>query len=236
MTELKEMTFLDHLEELRWRIVKALIALVILTVISFNYSNEILLFVIKPYHGKLIYTAPGGAFIIRIKLSMFAGLIFSSPVIFYQLWQFVAPGLFKNERKYFVLILFITTFCFLVGAVFAYRFVLPAMLDFFATYQTDQLQAYVSVDEYFSLLINFVLAMGGVFELPVVSFFLAKLGILSPQFLKEKRRYAIVIIFIVAAVITPSPDFISQFMIAIPLLVLYEISVFVTKYAVRKTP
>jgi sec-independent protein translocase protein TatC len=232
--EEKEMSFLDHLEELRWRILKSVISVFIFTIGSYSFSEEMLNFLTNPYKGKLIYISPAGAFIIRIKISILVGIIASSPVIFYQLWRFVSPGLYTNEKKYFLLIVFISVFCFLLGAGFAFFFVLPAMLDFFSTFQTEKLEAYVSIDEYFSLLINFILALGAVFELPVLSFFLTKLNLITADFLRLKRKYAIVIIFILAAIITPSPDIISQLMIAVPLLILYEVSIIVSALALKK--
>ncbi len=247
--EEKEMPFLEHLEELRWRIFKSLIALVIFSIISFVYIDEIFAWLVRPYNEavevvikenpelsgqnapRLVFLNPTGGFMIYIKLAFTVGLIASLPAIFYQLWKFIAPGLMANERRAAPLIVFFTTLCFLAGASFCYFVVLKYGLGFLLGFQTPTLVPMISIEEYFGLVTTLILVFGLVFEMPVLAFFLTKLGLLTPEFLRQKRQYGVVVIFIVAAVVTPSVDAFTQILLAVPLLVLYEISIWVSKIA-----
>ena len=247
--EEKEMPFLDHLEELRWRIFKSLIALVIFSVISFVYIDEIFAWLVRPYNEavevvvkdhpelggqntpRLVFLNPTGGFMIYLKLAFTVGLIASLPSIFYQIWKFVAPGLMANERRAAPLIVFFTTLCFLSGAAFCYFVVLKYGLGFLLGFQTATLVPMISIEEYFGLVTTLIMVFGLVFEMPVLAYFLTKLGLLTPEFLRQKRQYGVVVIFIVAAVVTPSVDAFTQILLAVPLLVLYEISIWVSKLA-----
>lgn len=243
------MPFLDHLEELRWRIFKSLLAMVVFAVASFVYIDEIFLWLVKPYNEAvaiaaaenpghnsqasphLVFLNPTGGFMIYLKLAFSVGLIASLPVVFYQLWKFVAPGLLANERRVAPLIVFFTTLCFLAGGSFCYFVVLKYGLGFLLSFQTPVLVPMISIEEYFGLVTTLLLVFGLVFEMPVLAYFLTKLGLLTPEFLRQKRRYGIVTIFIVAAIVTPSVDAFTQILLAVPLLVLYEISIWVSKIA-----
>jgi sec-independent protein translocase protein TatC len=245
----KEMPFLEHLEELRWRIFKSLIAMVIFSVISFVYIDQIFFWLVKPYNEALaialeknpglsaqntphlVFLNPTGGFMIYLKLAFSVGLLASLPVIFYHLWKFIAPGLLANERRVAPLIVFFTTLCFLAGGSFCYFVVLKYGLGFLLSFQTPTLVPMISIEEYFGLVATLILVFGLVFEMPVLAYFLTRIGLLTPEFLRQKRRYGIVTIFIVAAIVTPSVDAFTQILLAAPLLVLYEISIWVSRIA-----
>ena len=233
-----EMSFLDHLEELRWRVVKAAIALTVCAIPSGIYWQKILGWVlIYPLRNtsprpKLIYTNPSESVVLSFKIAFAGGIIAASPVIFYQLWKFISPGLYKNEKKIIFPTVIASTFFFITGIAFSY-YTFPILLRFLTAYAGNQLDPMFKVDEYFTFLMKISLSFGAVFELPVASFVLARMGVLTAKFLIDKVRYAIVAIFIVAAILTP-PDVISQLMLAGPLLVLYGISIIVAAVASRK--
>jgi sec-independent protein translocase protein TatC len=232
------MSFLDHLEELRWRVIKALIAVVIVAIPCGIYWQQIIeIIMIYPIREinprpQLMYTSPTATVILSFKIALFGGLIAGSPVIFYQLWRFIAPGLYMNEKRIVLPSVVISTLCFLSGISFCYL-TLPIVLKFLNAFGSDSLTAMYKIDEYFSFLLKLSLAFGIVFELPVISFLLAKAGIITGAFLIKNFKYAIVIIFIVAAVLTP-PDILSQTLLAVPLLVLYGISIIVAYSSQKK--
>lgn len=230
------MPFLDHLEELRQRLLKIIASVFILSLGSYFFSRQIMNILLQPYphEKKLIFLAPTEGFMIYIKISLFAGLIFSLPVIFFQLWKFVSPGLYKKERKYTLQIVFFSTLFFMIGALFCFFIVIPYGLNFLINFASDQFEANIQIKEYLKFVTLLILVFGIVFELPLLSFFLTKLGIVTPQFLRAKRRYGIVAIFIIAAVLTPTTDIVSQLLLAVPLIVLYEISIWVSKFAISK--
>ncbi len=231
----KRMPFLDHLEELRWRLIKCIVSVIALALVSYLFSEQILNLLTRPFPParKLIFLAPTEGFMIRLKLSIFSGIILSLPVIFYQLWQFVAPGLLPHEKKYVPHIIAVSTFNFLVGALFAYLVIVPIGLNFLLGFETADLQANIRIKDYLSFVTNLMLAFGVVFELPILAFFLTRIGIITPEFMSRYRRYAIVLTFVLGAMLTP-PDVFSQVMLAIPLVLLYEISIYVSKVARRK--
>lgn len=229
----------DHLEELRWRIVKCLSAIGLGFILSYAFSEEIFnflaspLLVSMPKGSHLIYTSLPEAFFTYMKVSFFVGLLMAAPIIFYQLWKFVMPGLYVNEKRYVVPFVLVATLFFTAGVSFGFYVVLPVGFKFFLGYSSDMIVAFPSMREYLGFTMKFLLAFGVTFELPVVMFFLAKAGIVNPTMLRKNRKYAILIVAIVAAVLTPGPDVLSQLLLGLPLLVLYEISIWVT-YLVRK--
>ncbi|MDR3610623.1 MAG: twin-arginine translocase subunit TatC [Ignavibacteriaceae bacterium] len=237
--EEKEMTFLEHLEELRWRIIWALIGLVIGTIICFIFIDflvdVILLSPARKSGAHLQNLKPFGQLMLYFQVAMIGGVILSLPNLFYQLWKFIAPALRKRERKYISLITIFTTFCFICGIVFAYFVMLPLTLKFAAQFGSSTITNQFAIDEYMNIIISVMLGAGLVFELPMISFFLTKLGILKPQFMTKYRRHAIVFIMIAAAFLTPGTDPVSQIILAIPLLLLYEISILISKLSVRKS-
>ena len=233
-----EMPFLDHLEELRWRIIKSLIAVVIFTIIAFLFSDQILKFLLLStrhlkHQFQLQVLKVQTVFIIKLELAIITGIIFALPVIFYQIWAFVAPGLMENERRYVIPVILFATISFIVGAAFAFFVIIPFALDFFLGLVPENVKNNIALDFYFGFVARLVLVFGIVFELPVVSLLLTKLGILTPKILRRYRRYAIVIIFVLAAILTP-PDPTTQLLLAIPLVVLYEATIWISYFFYKK--
>lgn len=239
MTEEKqELSFLDHLEELRWRIFKSIIAIVAFALpCGFFWKNIFDVVMLYPLRladpaPRLIITSPAEAVVLTIKIAVTGGIIFASPVIFYQFWRFISPGLYKNERVLIIPVVVASTLFFLFGISFSYLSV-PYVISFLTRFASDKLEAMYRTQEYLGFLIKLGLAFGVVFELPVLSFVLTKAGILTPKFLIRNIRYAIVIVFVLAAVLTP-PDIVSQMFLAVPLIVLYCISIIVSFCVVEK--
>jgi sec-independent protein translocase protein TatC len=234
----KEMSFLDHLEELRWRIVKAAGAILVAAIAAAFFSDFLVKVVLMQPLLKVGLKAqvltPYGIMLLYMQTVLVAGLIIAMPYVLWQLWQFIAPGLLPNERKYASWIVFFTSLCFLSGITFAYYVLVPTALKFFSEFGTDTFQLNVSADNYISFLLSLILGAGLVFELPMVSYFLSKIGILTPAFMRKYRRHAIVVILIISAIVTPTPDVITQSLLAAPMIFLYEISIFISKYAQKK--
>ena len=227
---------MEHLIELRSRLIKALIAFLVMFIVCFFFAKNIYNILVLPYQhaagpeAKLIYTAPQEFFFTQIKVAMFAAAFLSTPVIFSQIYAFVAPGLYKNERDAFKPYLYATPVFFLAGALLVFFVVMPNLLHFFIGMQQAnepgkaQIELLPRVSEYLGLVMTLIFAFGIVFQLPVVLTLLGRVGIIDSQFLKNNRRYAIVIVFVVAAVLTP-PDVFSQLALAIPGILLYEASI-----------
>ncbi|HTR81687.1 MAG TPA: twin-arginine translocase subunit TatC [Bacteroidota bacterium] len=234
----REMSFFDHLEELRWRIIKAVIALIVASIACAFFSDflvqDMLLGPLRAAHLKVQVLTPYGIMLLYMEVILFAGLILSMPVILFQLWRFIAPGLMPNERQYVWQIVFFTSFCFLAGVVFGYFVLVPTALAFFAGFGTQNIDLNIAADRYISFILSLIVGAGLVFELPMISFFLSKLGILTPAFMRHYRRHAIVVILIIAAVVTPTPDIVTQSLLAAPMFVLYEVSIIVSKFAQKK--
>jgi sec-independent protein translocase protein TatC len=236
-TEDHKMSLTEHLVELRIRLTRSLIALGIGFGGCYYYKDWIFDIVTRPLtqalpkNSYLIYTGLTDAFFTYMKVAFFASLIITSPFILYQIWKFIAPGLLPKERKYVVPFVLTSTFLFISGVSFGYFIALPPAFKFFVSFNNQYLQAMLSFKDYLSLFVTFLLGFGLSFELPVFIFFLTKLGIVNAKMLSKQRRYAILVIFIVAAILTPSPDALSQVLMAIPLMFLYEVSIFVAKFA-----
>jgi len=233
-----EMPFLDHLEELRWRIIKAVGGIFIATIISFIFIDffieNIFLLPAKASNIRLQNLRPFGQLFLYFEVALIIGAILSLPNIFYQFWKFISPALKESERKYIVWIVFFSTFCFFGGIVFAYFVMLPLSLKFAAGFGSVAIENNFAIDEYFSIIISVMLAAGTVFELPMLSFFLSRIGILTPRFMRKYRKHSYVAVFIIAAVLTPGTDPLSQVLLAIPLVFLYEISILVSKIFQKK--
>ncbi len=227
---------MEHLIELRQRLIRALLAFLVMFVICFFFAKNIYNVLVLPYQhaagpeAKLIYTAPQEFFFTQIKVAMFAAAFLACPVIFAQMYAFVAPGLYKNERDAFRPYLFATPVFFAAGALLVFFVVMPNLLHFFIGMQQAnepgkaQIELLPRVSEYLGLVMTLIFAFGIVFQLPVVLTLLGRVGIIDSAFLKNNRRYAIVIVFVVAAVLTP-PDVFSQLALAIPGVLLYEASI-----------
>lgn len=256
------MSFLEHLEELRWHIIRSVLAVVFFAVIAYVYSRYIFDYIlIAPQHPdfftnrilcklaemthspslcintkplKLISTDLFGQFSADMKISTIAGFIIASPFVFWEFWRFIAPALHNNERRYARGAVFVISALFLVGVLFGYYVIVPFTIHFLGTYAiSNQVENMIRINSYFSTVASSALASGVIFELPVLTYFLSKIGVVSPKFLRKYRRHAIVVILIVAAVIS-SPDVISQIMVSIPLLFLYEISIWVSVFVYKK--
>lgn len=236
--DFKEMTFLEHLEELRWTIVKSIIGIIVGAVLSWTFIdfivNEILLYPAKINGIKLQNLRPFGQIFLYLQIALFSGLIISLPWVVYQIWLFISPALHKQEKKYVSTIVIFTSLSFLLGAVFAYLIILPYSLNFGFNFGSQAIENKFSIDEYISIVLSMVLVSGIVFELPMLSFFLTKIGLLTPNFLRRYWRHAIVVIIILSAIITPTTDPVSMMLLAIPLFLLYEISIWISKISLGK--
>ncbi|HYA29878.1 MAG TPA: twin-arginine translocase subunit TatC [Acidobacteriota bacterium] len=235
------MTLTEHLEELRWCLLKSALAVVIASVVCYFFSAAVFGFVVAPLKQNLppgqnlIGTSVTEAFFIEIKVALAAGVFFSCPIIFYQVWRFIAPGLSGRERKSVLPFVLCATFFFLGGAYFCYRIVLPVAFKYFIEqYETMGVNPAIRIGDYFTFFFRMVLAFGATFELPVFTFFLVRLGIWDYRFMLRSFRYAILVIFILAAILTPTPDVINQCLLALPMLILYVLSIGVA-YVWRKT-
>jgi len=240
MTEEAKQPFTSHLDELRKRLITCFIAVGIGFVASYAFKEQLFYILVAPLQSAmksgdtLIYTHLPEAFFTFLKTALIAGIMLASPVIIYQFWMFMAPGLYDREKRLLVPILFLSTFFFIGGALFGYFIVFPFGFKFFLSFATETIRPMPSMREYLSFASKLLLAFGLVFELPLVITFLAKLGIVSVEFLKKYRKYAILLFFVGAAVLTP-PDVVTQIMMALPLMVLYEISIFGARIFGRKT-
>ncbi len=230
MREDEKLPFTSHLEELRKRLITAFIAVGVGFVVSFGFKERLFGILVQPLINvmkegeNLIYTGLPEAFFTYLKVSLLSGLIVASPVLLYQFWMFVAPGLYRNERRLMVPIVILSSFFFIGGALFGYFVVFPWGFKFFLGFATDTIRPLPSMKEYFGFSAKLLLAFGLVFELPLVLTFMAKLGIVSVDFLKKNRKYALLLFFAGAAILTP-PDVITQILMAMPLMVLYEVSI-----------
>jgi sec-independent protein translocase protein TatC len=254
----KEMTFLEHLEELRWHIIRIAAVIVVLATLSFIFkrivfdviilgpssddfiTNRLLCHLgqITNISGLCIKTKPfvlqslemAGQFTAHIKISIIAGLIIGSPYIVYEIWQFISPALYNKERKVAQGAIIAISLLFFLGVLFGYYVISPLTVKFLLNYKISEVaQNNIRLMSYISTISGISLAAGITFELPVVVYFFSKIGLITPEFMRKFRRHAIIVILLVAAIITPSPDIFSQILVAIPLLFLYEVSIIVSK-------
>ena len=273
-----DMGFLEHLEELRWRILRAMAALIVGSILCFSFSDYLMDLLIQPYeeavlsieneqkldaiasvesflkgmfydnepsvqadasiveipsHRRLQALRPMTYFFISIQVALLGGLLIALPIIFLEIWKFIAPGLLKNERSLIIPIVSSSVFCFTLGGAIAYFLVLPMGLRFFLALEPPDMTSQWAADEYVGFVIRLLFGFGLVFEMPVITLLLAKAGLITSKLMRQYRRYAIIGIFVVAAFITP-PDPVSQLMMAMPLLFLYEISIWVCKVVGKK--
>jgi len=239
MREDEKLPFTSHLEELRKRLITAFIAIGVGFVVSFGFKERLFGILVQPLinvmkEGEtLIYTGLPEAFFTYLKVSLLSGLIVASPILLYQFWMFVAPGLYRQERSLMIPIVILSSFFFIGGALFGYFVVFPWGFKFFLGFATDTIRPLPSMKEYFGFSAKLLLAFGLVFELPLVLTFMAKLGIVSVDFLKKNRKYALLLFFAGAAILTP-PDVITQILMALPLMVLYEVSIIGAKIFGKK--
>jgi sec-independent protein translocase protein TatC len=224
------MSFLEHLDELRKRIIYCIYALVAGCVVSFSFLDRIVNFIMVPIKtvGKVLISEPSEGFMFNLKIGLLGGVIIASPFIFMQLWYFVAPGLYAREKKIVIPFVSSATLLFIAGAYFAHAFAFPITWKFFASFGNNDFMTFLpNVSDTFSLYVKMVLGLGIVFQMPILAFFLARMGIVSAKFMIQKGKYAVLIIFIIAAVASPGTDVMSQFVFAAPMLMLYAISILV---------
>ena len=226
-----KMSFLEHLDELRKRIVNAAIAVLVGILISFSFISRIYSFLMAPTMrqlppgSRLIYTEPGEAFSLYIQLSMIVGVILASPFIMYQVWMFIAPGLYSNEKRMAIPFVLFTTIGFLLGASFNHFIAFPFMMKFFASFNTPDLAFMPKLEDVFGLYTKMLIGMGLVFQMPTIVYFLARIKLITARFLAKNFKYAFLIIFIAAAVITPTGDMMTQAIFAAPMVGLYLLSI-----------
>ncbi len=241
MDEDEKLPFTAHLEELRKRLIVCFIAVGVGFVVSYGFKERLFDILVQPLTSvmqsddKLIFTGLPEAFFTYLKVSFLSGLILAAPVIIYEFWMFVSPGLYRREKRILLPIIFLSTVFFVGGALFGYFVVFPYGFKFFLGFATDRIRALPSMKEYLSFASKLLLAFGLVFELPLALTFMARLGIVSVDFLKKNRKYAILIFFVGAAILTP-PDVVTQVMMALPLMLLYEISIVGARLFGRKAP
>ena len=227
----KRLTIVEHLDEVRARLLKSIVFIIICSCILYNFIDVFLSILIRPV-GKLIFIAPTEAFIVNIKIAFLGGLFLSSPFVIYQIWKFISDGLERNEKKYALLFGPASFIFFILGACFGYFIIIPIGIRFLLGFATDLITPMISVSEYASFVGTLTFAFGIVFQLPLALMFLTKIGVITPIFLSRKRRHAVVLIFILAAILTP-PDVITQCLMAVPLLILYEIGIIFSRLAYR---
>ena len=231
-SELHKMSFLEHLEELRKRLVVVAVALAVGFGICWHFSEAIFALLQRPLTQflppgeKLVYTRLTEPFFLYMKVAFYTGIFVSSPIILLQLWLFIAPGLYKNERRYAAPFIIFATLFFVGGGYFGYRFILPSTCAFFIE-TGRQFHQMIKADDFFSFASTIILASGLVFETPILIFFLARLGIVTPAFLLQKFKWAIVLSFVIAAIVTPTPDMVTQTALALPMIALYLLGVLI---------
>jgi len=256
------MSFLQHLEELRWHIIKSIIAIVVLAIAAFWFkslifdgiliapknpdfiTNRIFAYFAERFNSPslrindvpfdIISISMSGQFSTHIWISIISGVILSFPYIVYQFWSFLSPALYEKERKSARYAVLAISALFFTGVLFGYYVIVPLSIHFLGSYQiSESVKNTINISSYFSTIASVTLAAGIVFELPVVMYFLSKIGIVTPQFLRTYRKHAIIVILVLAAIITP-PDIFSQILVSIPLIILYEISIFISRAIYRK--
>ena len=229
----KAMSLFEHLEALRKVIIISVIAIVIGSIVAYNYVDYFLNILLQPVTAlkmKLVFINVTEAFMTKFKLAILLGIIGSSPIILWQIWSFIAPGLKPGERKFILRMIPVIILLFVAGILFAFFTVFQIATRFLLQFGGDIMSPMITIGKYISFALNFLVPFGLVFELPVVVYILAKLNIISHEFLVKNRKYALLIVFILAAALTPGPDVISQLLMAAPLLILYEISIFIAKF------
>lgn len=253
----KEMTFLEHLEELRWHIIRSVIAIVTFSIIAFVFkhfifdvlllgpskedfwTNRILGIIGDRFNMDLLInkkplvlqnTAVAGQFVSHIKMSLVTGLTFGFPYMFYEFWLFIKPALYQNERKHATGAVFFITLLFILGITFGYFLIAPFSVSFLYNYQvSDMVRNIPTLGSYISLVTSIILVSGILFELPVLIYFLSRIGLVTPSFLKKYRKHAFIVILLIAGIITPTPDMFTQLMVSLPMVLLYEIGILLSR-------
>ena len=232
-----KMSFLEHLDELRKRLIKIVYSLIAGCIVAYIFIGKIFDFIMKPMQamlphdapgaGKLMYTAGSEPFMLFVKIGFLVGIFIASPLILWQIWKFIAPGLYSHEKKFAIPFVVLSTFFFVAGGLFAHYVAFPVTWQFFISFSTDYMVFMPKIDEAFSLYTKMLLGFGVIFEMPTLVFFLARMGVVTGQFLLKYFKYAFLGIFIIAAVISPGTDMMSQVIMAVPMLGLYGISIII---------
>lgn len=235
----KHQSLVEHLTELRVRLIKSFIYITVGALACYTYSEQIFDIIRNPItpflkNMGLVFTAPMDKFMAHIKIALFAGTLLTSPGWFYQIWKFISPGLYMKERRYAISFIISAVILFLTGILLCYFAVMPVTFEFLLNFGGTVDQPMITISEYLSFFITLHLAFGLAFELPLILVVLGMFGIISQTFLKEKRRYAIVIMSIFAAIVTPSPDAVTMLLLLVPLAVLYEVSVIMVGFFEKK--
>ncbi|MCG6553326.1 MAG: twin-arginine translocase subunit TatC [Candidatus Magnetominusculus sp. LBB02] len=245
-----KMSLMEHLGELRKRIIICVVAVLALFILTFNYSEVILKALIMPIENKmvfsfhypfvgfepsgikqktLVFTEPSEAFWMHCKIALMAAIVMALPVVLSQIWLFIEPGLIEREKKFILPFVTGGTVLFLIGALFCYYVILPFALGFLMTYKTENLTPMISVGNYVNFTMKFLLAFGAIFELPILLLVLTKMGLVTPQKLAKIRRHVIVAAFIIAGVVSPTPDAFNQTLMAVPIIILYEVGILASR-------
>jgi len=227
----RKMSLIDHLEELRKRFIICIVTVLACSIFSYLYSDKILAILKRPFPHSLVFISPQEPFVITLKIALFGGIIIALPMIIYQTWQFVSLALKEKEKRYLLFYGPFSLLLFLSGASFAYFVAIPVGLRFLLSFGGSSLEPMISISKYLSFITVTILTFGIVFELPLVSLFLVRIGIISPQFLAKNRKVAIIAIFVLAAILTPSIDAFTQILLAVPLVILYEVSIWLAKWS-----
>lgn len=227
-----KMTFLEHLDELRIRLLRCLVSIVVSLAVCWNWSGEILHFIMQPLRAAypkvtFITTGPTEGFSLHVKAAFFAGVFLAAPFVLYQVWAFISPGLYAQERRHVVPFVGLGSLFFVVGGAFGHLVLFPATFRFLGQYTTGDIQYFPRLSEYFSFYFWFVVGLGLVFQLPVIILVLSRIGLVTPRFLIRNFKFAVLVAFIVSAVITPSGDVVNQTMLAAPIIGLYLLGVVV---------
>jgi sec-independent protein translocase protein TatC len=236
-----KMSFLEHLDELRKRLIYAVGAVAVGCAIAFIFIGRIFDFIMAPMQhmlpggNRLIYTAGAEPFMLYLKIGFIAGIFISSPLVLWQVWQFISPGLYTHEKRFAIPFVFLSTVFFVLGGLFAHYVAFPWTWKFFISFSTDYMVFLPKIDEAFSLYTKMLLGFGAIFEMPTLVFFLARMGVVTARFLIRMFKYAVLIIFIVAAVISPGTDMMSQLIMAVPMLGLYGVSIIVAALFGRRS-
>lgn len=228
------LTLVEHLSELRKRLIISIIAIIAGAVICFNFIEEIIELLIRPGEGlDFIYLSPPELFVAYIKISLILGFIIALPVVLFQIWMFVQPGLKDNERKLALFVLNAGIVFFLIGVVFSYLVVIPMTINFFLEITIDNIEPLFSFNNYVGFISSIILSFGLIFELPLVVILLTQLGFVTPSFLKKSRKYVLLGVIVISAILTP-PDVVSQVLMTIPMLILFELSILISSVIYRK--
>lgn len=228
------LTLVEHLGELRKRLIISCLMIIIGSILCYNYIDVIVDLIVKPAEGlEFIYLSPPELFIAYIKISLILGLFVALPIVLYQVWKFIKPGLKKEEQKYGIIAIFMGMFFLLLGVVFAYFVIIPISINFFVKMSVDQVEPLFSFANYISFIGSILLAFGVVFELPLIVILLTQLGLVKPSTFRQYRKLVILGIFILAAVLTP-PDIVSQSLMGLPMILLYELSIIISSMIYKK--